>query len=439
MEAKISWLIRYAVAFVGLVASVMGYFSSASYMLLATLTVLVSLVLCLHTINNRLLLLPSLVLAYLCYSVMFVNYASPLLTTMFTAYRDTAEAGIALSSLLLFLSCLLLFVPNCIAPFKENDALLPQREVNVPFVVVFWVALALILVYGFGRPDAIGSDRGSPTAIYEYSIILFALGFYFAGSSKAANMSLVALLLLFALQNIIYGGRVTALQLLLVLFFFYFSKKVSSPAFVGLVIGGLLVFTFLGSVRTGLLSSELSDLADAWATSANRGFAWDTAYSSWHTSITFLLYGNIIDGATNLDLFSRWLMSIVFGGSVPLCNLAVITKTYFSHQYGGVLPVFFQFYLGSIGVVGVAVYVALLFRLINRACSKPNEGKSNRGILTPVISLCALYIGVTSFRWILYSPSQITRGLLLCFLLSATLIWLDSQIKSRRLKDQKRR
>lgn len=171
--------------------------------------------------------------------------------------------------------------------------------------------------------------------------------------------------------------------------------------------------------------------------SLSRGFAWDTAYSSWHTSITFVLYGDLIPSSEHLALFWQWVQTLLFGGSVPLSNLATITQPYFWHQFGGVLPVFFQFYLGPLGVVLIAVYVSTILRLINSVCASLREDTG--GVLAPTLRICSVYVSVSCFRWILYSPSQITRGLLLCFLCSVTLIWFDRQmmiLSSRRRVDR---
>lgn len=61
--------------------------------------------------------------------------------------------------------------------------------------------LALILVFGFSRPDAVGGDRGSPSAMYEYSMIFFLLGFYFAGDRRGSRAHAVRLAWTFRLAK----------------------------------------------------------------------------------------------------------------------------------------------------------------------------------------------------------------------------------------------
>lgn len=434
VKSSFSWLFRYIVSTVGILMSICGYAALVPNAVIALATVVPAFSLCVHFSKNRLLLLVSAVMLYASYSIAFVNYVTPLTTSLFTTYRDSEAAGIALSSLLLFLSCLLLFAPREVRRFSKGDALLETPKWNTTLVVAICIVLFLILIFGFGRPDAMGGDRGSPSAIYEYSMIFFLIGFYFSGERKSLRIVLCVLAGLFALQNIIYGGRVTALQLLLVLFFECMSKKVSARQFMALAVFGLITFTFLGSVRTGLASAGIEDFVEALRESFIKGFSWDTAYSSWHTSITFLLYGSSISPNEHLGLLWQWIQSIFLGGGIPMSNLAQVTLGYYYHYYGGILPIFFHFYLGPLGVVLIAGYVSIIFRLVNNVCTGL-EG-STEGIIGPSMRICALYVSVSCFRWILYSPSQITRGLMLCFLCSAFLIWLNHQMTDRSSADR---
>ena len=433
MTRSVAWFARYAIASVGVIAAVLGYSSVLPNVVLAVAACVMAAALCAYFSKNRLLLLIAAVLLYSVYSIAFVNYISPLTTTMFTTYRDSAAAGTALSALLLFLSCLLLFAPAGVCHFRKNDSLFHGSTGNTPLVVALCVVLALILVFAFGRPDTIGGDRGSPSALYEYSTILFLIGFYLAGDKRGLRVALAILLILFVLQNIVYGGRITGVQLLLCLFFMFYSERISSFRLVVLAVCALMVFTFIGAVRTSITSAEFDEFLNVMGNKITGGFAWDTAYSSWHTSITFVLYSDFVSWEERLVLFWHWVQSIVFGGSVPMSNLARLTRSYFAHYYGGVFPVFFQFYLGPLGVVLSAGYVSIVLRLVNRVCERCKD--SNVGIIEVASAISAVYVSVSCFRWILYSPSQITRGLILCFVCALLLLWFDRQMTRRYLKD----
>lgn len=422
----VSWLTRFVVSSVGIVFALLGYAGCAPNALIAAMSLVVTIVFCFHVRKNRLLLLISIICVYLCYSLFFVNYASPLTTTLYTAYRETNSAGVALAALLLFFSCLVVFLPSEIHEFGKGSDLFSSHSGNPVIVYIVLIILGLVLVYGFGRPDAIGSDRGTPTPIYEYSAIFFLIGFYIAGNHNGLKRVLILLAVLYALQNIVYGGRIMALQIILVVYFCVFSQKTSDRTFNTLIVVGLLLFTFLGSVRTGLVGAGLNDIVNAWSSSIARGFAWDTAYSSWHTSITFVLYEDMISFAERLSLLWQWIQSVFFGGNIAMSSLPVVTHDYFFHSYGGVLPVYFQFYLGPLGVVLIAAYTSLIVSLVNWVCEE-KEGICG-AVFGSSLAICAIFISASCFRWILYSPSQLTRGLMFCFLFSVVALWLDKQM-----------
>lgn len=433
MTRSVAWFARYAIASVGVIAAVLGYSSVLPNVVLAVAACVMAAALCAYFSKNRLLLLIAAVLLYSVYSIAFVNYISPLTTTMFTTYRGSAAAGVALSSLLLFLSCLLLFAPASVSHFGKNDSLFHGSTGNTFLVVALCVVLALILVFTFGRPDTIGGDRGSPSALYEYSTIFFLIGFYLAGDKRGLRVTLVALAILFALQNMVYGGRITALQLIIILFFVFYSERISSFRLVVLAVCVLMIFTFIGVVRTSITSAGFDEFLNIMGNAITGGFTWDTAYSSWHTSITFVLYSDFVSWEERLLLLWQWIQSIALGGSVPMCNLSVITRSYFSHWFGGVFPVYFYFYLGPLGVVLSAGYVSIVLRFVNGVCERCKD--SNGGVIEAASVISAVYVSVSCFRWILYSPSQITRGLLLCFVCALFLLWFNRQMMQRNLKD----
>lgn len=379
--------------------------------------------------ENRLLLLMYGVMAYAAYSIGYANYLNPITTTMFTSLAGTPHALVAMQMLVLFSSALVLFLPQRVEPYGVGDDAFVGERGNAVIVYALVAVLALILIYGFGRPDAIGGRRGSPSPLYEYSIIFFIAAFYMAGRQRWLRSFVLGMLLLFAAQNLVYGGRVTALQLLVVAFFCLANGRTSNRA---LIAGGALLLVFFvgfGGVRTEIWESGLVAVLQSFADTLSKGLAWDTAYSSWHTSVTFVAYDELVGFEQHAYLLRQWVASIILGGSaVADSGLAALTRAYFPHYYGGVLPVFVWFYLGPLGTAAVAAYVSLFAKQIAglRSASAPD------GALPTAARLCLVYVVATTPRWFLYSPSQITRGLLLCFAVCFALLWLDRAMERKR-------
>lgn len=66
-------------------------------------------------------------------------------------------------------------------------------------------------------------------------------------------------------------------------------------------------------------------------------------------------------------------------------------------------------------------------RLVNKSASSAGV----EGTLTQDLrALCMLYVVISVPRWYLYTPSQVTRGLLLCFVVSMVLLLVDKLMSS---------
>ena len=164
---------------------------------------------------------------------------------------------------------------------------------------------------------------------------------------------------------------------------------------------GIFVFTIFGMYR-GLSALEGNVFTSVFQSLLHGGMANDTSYAAFQTSMNVLRLEDISTIWERLWLFLKYLAYIFAGSAVPDVNLAVLALEVGWHGGGGWLPVYFDFWLGFPGVIVVGV---LLGWLINKA-STLRRGKDYFNYL-------ALYVVATSPRWYLYSPSPLTRGLLM--------------------------
>ena len=139
-----------------------------------------------------------------------------------------------------------------------------------------------------------------------YSIVIFIIGYYFFGKIKAYKFCSTILLLLFAFQNMVYGGRVTALQLAVVLFLFLFDGKfVPWRIIIPFGVIGIVIFVMIGSQRGGF-SLSLSGMAEAIGSIFKEGASLDTAYSAYYTSLSFIK--TVIQSQSQISLMSLVLL-----------------------------------------------------------------------------------------------------------------------------------
>lgn len=370
--------------------------------------------------NNFLMLIIMGIMAYCNYSIVFAEYLHVIEGTMFTKYAGTFVAQKSIYIMLLFeavLCCLLSFIDNSrkIQVSSENmaDTLYRGKIVRI-FVLLSNIVLLFILIFGFKRPDTLG-DRGSPSAIYEYSIIIFILCFYFGNKYKWCKCLTSCMLALYAIQNFVFGGRITGLQLLIVAYVMMLESRWSLKKVLPIIIAGFLAMSMIGVARGAILSGDFS-INGIIKILKERMFTLDTAYSSYHTSITFILMEEQVSMWDRIHVFCGFLKSIIVGGYDSVeSNVARVTAQFYQHYDGGVLPFYFHYYFGWIGVPMIAGYLALIMKMMTKLTRK-----------TQGLGKCiCVYLVASTFRWYIYSPIQITRGILLltvCYCITEKII-----------------
>lgn len=378
--------------------------------------------------RNRLLLILFGIVGYANYGVVSANYLNPIEGTLYTIYSGTQEAHLALIILVAFISIIVCFLPSRIKHFAFGDSLPSKNRPNNFLLACLLVSLICICIFGFVRPENLGSERSDPSALYEYSTILFIVAFYFVGDSKFAKSAVLSLLIVYAVQNLIYGGRVTALQLILVAFLFMFNKRTRTSLLIVIVLVGFVFFLGFGMVRTQIWDQGFFSVIDGFCLRLSNGLAWDTAYSSWHTSITFIVFGESISGSEHLHYLLSWLASIFLGGSIPDSRLPIVTESYYLHFGGGFLPIYAWFYFGIVGIAFAAFAVSAIVYGVNKI-------EKQVALFKNVLVLDLVYLVITVPRWYLYSPSQLTRGLLLCTLVCVFLLLIDRWMSRKPAKD----
>lgn len=338
-------------------------------------------------------------IAYSNYSIVYANHLVGLKTYYTTfAHEEVANVGI---NILLFFSLTFHFVlPRVKEKNVRLKAMTLNNRYNPAIVIALIFVLALILVFGFTRPEVDGV-RGTPSSFYEYSIIVFIIAVYYSGKNRLLHFILTALMVAFALQNFVFGGRVTGLQLIVCWILCFMIDRISVKKMLPFAIVGFVILSIIGEMRASV-KINTDSIAASVKRSFENGITLDTAYSSYFTSLTFLKYRETIGLGERVELAFRYLLSVFLGGSVSRSNLANITRSMILHYYGGILPFFAYFYLGFWGLPILGIYLRKQFQWIIRA------DQNSSGLIRCI----TVWLSVTVFRWYLFSPSQLIRGVL---------------------------
>lgn len=359
-------------------------------------------------------------LLYFNYSILVFNYFS-FSNSMFWGYNETPIATDSLYILLLFINFLLLgiiiFSRNNFS--ISNNVIDWEKEEYNPYLSVgITLSLFLIFIFGFTRGEL--GDRGTPSTFYEYSVILFILLAYFSGNSLFFKRINIFLMIIYASQNLIFAGRITALQVLIVLYLLYFRKLISTKSLVIFAAGVFFLFSMIGTARGALFTSGVG-IGEVISQIKERKFALDTAFAAFFTAETFVDYKNYVDFSFRINQFSRFLLSmIVGGGAVTNSNLSILTHSFRTHYFGGVLPFYFFFWFGSVGICISSTIVLIYTQLIG--LFKKND----------LIKMISIYIAATASRWFLYSPSNLFRGVLILSILYFICSLINRTFRRRR-------
>lgn len=425
VKIDIRFITDVILSFFGLAIAAIYYLDlrSINEVVVSYLIISLSLYACIVVRKNRLLLLLFGIILYANFSICYVNYIKPIEGILVTSLAETTEAKIALLYLLMFISVLVGFLPKKVRSFSYKSPSFTGYKNNTYITVLLVIVLVLICMFGFIRPDSLGAERGNSSALYEYSVILFILAFYFSNKKKWLTNLILVILVLYVFQDIAYGGRITSIQLLLVAFFFVFNSKTKTSTLALVVFCMLIFFLAFGGVRTQIWVDGFAALFESFQRIMDTGFAWDTAYSAWHTSITFLQFDSLISFSDHMYYLGQWLLSLVVGGSFVIdSNIASVTHLYFAHSFGGVLPIYLAFYFGTPGVIAIALLVSIFVMVVNRFCGGLNL---DFGIGKSALTLAMFYFIITVPRWYLYSPSPLIRGLVLMLAVSLVTLFID--------------
>ena len=313
-------------------------------------------------------------------------------------------AGYSLAVLLRGINIVLIFFVSFLCALKDNSVIekcvfLTKHSTNwlITAAGATYIALAPFLFY---HTESFGT-RGVASAFYEYSLIILVVILCFSGRNWKALAILMASSIWMILHGLLHGERVLALQMMIVWGLYLLLHVLSLRLIIPACIVGIFVFTIFGMYR-GLSALEGNVFTSVFQSLLHGGMANDTSYAAFQTSMNVLRLEDISTIWERLWLFLKYLAYIFAGSAVPDVNLAVLALEVGWHGGGGWLPVYFDFWLGFPGVIVVGV---LLGWLINKV-STLRRGKDYFNYL-------ALYIVATSPRWYLYSPSPLTRGLLM--------------------------
>ena len=350
--------------------------------------------------NNILGFIFHLELFYYNYSVVFSRYLH--IANEFHAFYKNASIQV----LNIGITCLLIF--EIIMTFCYSDSKIFKEKYLYAENKNVYISLALLLVafiIGITCFDWNNyGNRFSITPYYEYIGILLILGLHYSGYNKGKIIKYGYSILIFSLilQGLIYGERISALQFFFIWLFYFRGEKLKSKNVIIISLIGIFGMTLVSAYRSTYSISAM-DVAAIWNNLRDRLLTFNGADLGYYCSLTFIMVAQKVENSTRVGMFIKFLYSIIVGNSNE-ANLAVFTRQYYSHWYGGFYPLFFYFY-GGMKLVVIMSYVWC--RIVCK-CIKENAGKYGK-----YLYLLGLYLVCIAARWYMYTPLNAFRPTLL--------------------------
>lgn len=308
----------------------------------------------------------------------------------------------------LFLVSFYLFFPEKINYIPLNKII---KRYNYP--IIFWLLFFLILfVLLFMLKGSVVLFQENSYAIYkknlavesglpEYLLIGFVLMFVFM-KKKIQTYALMVLTVFYMAKLILLGYRVQAIMAILFFFFAFIDGKIKTKT---IIVGSF--FGFVLSLVYGNLKAGITEFSpDKLFIDLGYGFVMSHQSNMYYSTSVYigLIEDNIMNFETRFVSFIGFILNMIVPSKyikeyIPEGQIPTWVHQFADYGGGGLPDIYFYIWLGPIGVILFALFLALTIKITHN----PNF------IGTKYKNLLAIYvfmIGVTSARWVFYDPGN---------------------------------
>lgn len=367
------------------------------------LTLSTNIFLILRNRDNYFLAITFSLIFYFNYSIIYSNFIYNA-DNFFTQEINTQVTNTSINILSLFNVILYVLFPKKVEKLKYGVNYM-QSSYNLKKGMFYCIFCSLCIIF---ISDNIGAsvssmEKKDASSIYEYSVCVFIVAYYFI-KEKKYRLILNILLLVFAFSNFVFGGRVSGLQFLICIYIFELAYRIKLLKVIMISLPVLVLMVIIGNVRAELISGNFSTelILRRFLTG---GLSLDTAYAAYYTSEVFVFASDFI--SDHISLFFILLGAIFVGyGYYNNATLPKITSAFLKHYNGGIFPFYFWFYFGYIGIIISAIIVNFYLTIWSNISKQSGLFKC-----LGAFSLCHI------FRWYLYTPYSFFRGSLFLIIL----------------------
>lgn len=309
--------------------------------------------------------------------------------------RNSEYNVLAAKSLVLVVAIINIFL-NTLFIEKVSESVDIEKKDNQ--YIFFGGFLILMIFWFFGYGGSMGNTYESNTrTIYEYSIIIFIVVWFYSGSSKFKEYLLYGFVVLYVVQSLIRGDRSSAFPMIIALFILK-NFKINLKTLILLAVMGITASNAISAYR---LSFSLSNFIDVFTSKYGiSSLLSDTVSQSYYTGISIIFSGNYVMDSSKY--FLNFLGGIIFGGSFENADVGAISYSYSMNKGGGFFFSWFYFWFGILGVFIGSIILGMILRMF--FSSKNNYMK--------LYTVCLIAM---TLRWYLYTPFVLFRTVIFMF------------------------
>lgn len=326
-----------------------------------------------------------------------------------SVYSDfVAPVYIYNSTLSLFLFFIVFFWKVKIKP-RENIFQIGYLKNNCIFWINYLLALFSMLRGKMGENILTSGGYGRDaevvrSSLMEYFLVFFVIAFIFSNNDKYKIRWLLLLSTFFCLKNLLYGGRIEVVMMLIALLILHYQFKFGFKFYLISFFVAMYFFYVVGNIRENpmvILSNDIgevlipfNDNAEIVTLVSQEG---DVNYSSSRiiglTSIGIIQFGDRV-----YALFLFFLSIILPHSMLPeLANLSTFKIDEYPVGGGGLISAYFFVFSGYIGVFLIAFFLANVF---NKYSIKKHP---------TFTGIYVLFVLITTPRWFAYYPIHIFK------------------------------
>lgn len=386
--------------------SIFAYYFEKNYtysknLFLAVLCLVLNLHIVVKCKNNKQLFMFSIILLYFNYSGLINYYFFQHSAVLGFEQCNTVQIkGIAIICICIFMTIL-----NFGVDWKNTKCYEIESDSVNSRIIYYGIVIILLFLwyYCLDRGDLGTTYVSVNMTIFEYAYLLFILAIFFAKGDRKKELILTGILLLYILEDIYYGGRISSLEFILVFFSMVYYKWFTRKQLIIGVVCGVVLFGFVSVYRSAYSVKGLS-LESVISYISEGRFSLDSASNALYTSFGAIKVRDMTSHAYQLEHFKGFLIDLLTGQEVgDYITLQRVIANHGLYNIGGGWCIGYAYFW--FGIMGVIIYSLITVFVIRKLVMRREH--SALGDFLYVVAIATLP------RWYLYNLAALYRGILL--------------------------